>query len=347
VVQVGASLKKSLLAPLRAPGVAKALSSMSGTCASIFMLHRFSCPEEGVTGHEPAKVRTVLSHLRNEGYDLISLREMFRRLRDGEPLRRAIAFTIDDGYFDHGSIAGPIFAEFDCPVTIFAVSGFLDGMDWLWWDRAQFICEATSKTQLTVCVGGEQRVFKLDSMEARQSAALAISIWCQDASQANRSACLANLAKDAEVELPAKPPQRFAPISWNEARQLEKQGVVSFGPHTVTHPVLSSTTEEHARLEISESWKRISAELASPVPIFCYPHGRQRDFGTREMDEVHRIGLWGAVRGYPGRLRPDDYREAPAICAVPRFPFSDNLIDILQCVSGLETAKARLRGARN
>jgi len=328
------------------PGVAKALSNLSGTHASIFMLHRFSSPENGVVGHDPATVRAILAHLRKEGYDLISLQEIFRRLRDGEPLQRSVAFTIDDGYFDHGTIGGPIFAEFDCPVTIFAVTGFLDGKEWLWWDRTQFICEETSKSQLTVRVGDEQRSFQLDSLAARQSATLAINLWCQDASHAGRAACLAGLAKDAEVELPAKPPRRFGPVSWDEARQLEKQGV-SFAPHTVTHPVLSSTTDDHAKFEISESWNRVSAELASPVPIFCYPHGRQRDFGEREMEEVHRIGLWGAVRGYPGKLLPANYREPPAICAVPRFPFSDNLIDILQCVSGLENAKARLRGARN
>ena len=339
------SLKRTALAPLGVPGVAEALASLTGTCASIFMLHRFSSPEDGVEGHDPAKLREILSHLRRQGYDLISLEEMFRRLRDGEPLRRAVAFTIDDGYFDHGEVAGPIFQEFDCPATIFAVSGFLDGKTWLWWDQTQYICEKTAKTQLKVSVGNEQRVFQLDSMPSRRSVAVEINLWCQDASQTDRVECLANLAKHADVEMPAAPPRRFAPLSWDEARRLEPRGV-TFGPHTVTHPVLSSTSEEHAQFEISISWKRLRDELASPVPVFCYPHGRQRDFGEREMTEVHRLGLWGAVRGYPGKFRPEQLRKAPAICAVPRFPFSDNLTDVLQCVSGLEWVKARLRGAR-
>lgn len=340
-----ASLKKTVLTPLRVPGLARALSSLTGTCASIFMLHRFSSPGDEVDGHDPAKVRAVLSDLRKQGYHLISLQEMFRRLREGEALTRAIAFTIDDGYFDHASIAGPIFAEFDCPVTIFAVTGFLDGRTWLWWDEIQHICEKTSKRQLKVCVGDEQRLFELDSMPARLSAAREIALWCEDASHPNRVACLTNLSRDADVEVPAVPPRKFAPLSWDEARQLEKRGV-TFGPHTLTHPVLSSTSDEHAKFEIAASWERLCDELASPVPIFCYPHGRQRDFGTREMTEVHRLGLWGAVSGCPGRLRPDEFRKAPAICAVPRFPFSDNSIDILQCVSGLESIKARLRGVR-
>jgi peptidoglycan/xylan/chitin deacetylase (PgdA/CDA1 family) len=339
------SLKKTILAPLRIPGMAEALSSVLGTVASIFMMHRFSSPEDGVDGHNPAKVRAVLSHLRKQGYDLMPLQEMFRRLRSGEPLRRAIAFTIDDGYFDQASIAASIFAELDCPVTIFVTTGFLDGKNWLWWDQIQYACEKTAKRQLTVCLGREQRPLTLESMLARRRAAREINLWCQDVSNADRVATLTNLLGDAEVELPVVPPRRFAPLSWEEARQLEKRGV-TFGPHTVTHPILSSTSDEHAKFEISTSWNRVCDELASPVPIFCYPHGRIRDFGPRETTEVRHLGLWGGVQGVPGRFHPDDFREAPAICAVPRFPFSDNLTDVLQCVSGLERVKAWLRGAR-
>ena len=124
----------------------------------------------------------------------------------------------------------------------------------------------------------------------------------------------------------------------------EKRGV-TFGPHTITHPVLSSTGDEHARTEIVTSWKRVREELASPVPVFGYPHGRQRDFGPREMEIVRLAGLWGAVRGYPGKLCADQFRIAPAICCVPRYPIGRDLTDVLQCISGVEVLKAKLRGA--
>lgn len=334
------------MAPLRVPGVAEVLASASDTHASIFMLHRFSSPDDGVQGHDPATVRAILSYLRKKRYDLISLHELFRRLRENEPLRRAVAFTIDDGYFDHASVAGPIFAAMDCPVTIFAVTGFLDGKSWLWWDRIQYICERTSRETLKARVGNEERAYTLDSVPARLAAAHDINWWCQDALHPDREACIANLARDADVELPPKPPRQFAALSWDEARQLEKRGV-TFGPHTVTHPVLSSTGDEQARSEISSSWKRVCEEMAYPVPVFCYPAGRQRDFGPRELEAVQLAGLWGAVRGYPGKFRADELREPPAICCVPRYPFTDNLTDVLQCVSGFEDMKAWLRGARS
>lgn len=309
------------------------------------MLHRFSSPEDGVRGHDPATVRRILAHLRKHRYNLITLEKFFRCLRESEPMSRAIAFTIDDGYFDHASIGAPIFVEFDCPVTIFAVTGFVDGKNWLWWDQIQYICETTAKTQLVVRLGDEERSFALDSIQARLAAAHDISLWCQDASQSNRLACIAGMSQDGDVAIPATPPGRFAPLSWDEARRLEKRGV-TFGPHTVTHPVLSSTSDDHAELEISTSWKRLSEELASPVPVFCYPHGRLRDFGQRDMSCAQRLGLWGGVTGQLGRLHLAEFRNPPAIFSVPRFPLSDDLLDVLQCVSGLEVMKAQLRGAR-
>src|SRR5208283_22121 len=118
----------------------------------------------------------------------------------------------------------------------------------------------------------------------------------------------------------------------------EKHGV-TFGPHSVTHPVLSSIDDEHARSEIFTSWKRVREELASPVPVFCYPHGRQKDFGARDMELVRLAGLWGALRAYPGKLCVDQFREAPAICQVPRYPINRGLMDVVQCVSGFEVLK--------
>lgn len=338
------SIKRSLLVPLRVPGVAEALSGLTATHVSIFMLHRFSSPQEGVGGHDPATLRVVLSHLRKQRYGLLSVHEVFRRLREGEPMTRAVAFTIDDGYFDQASIGAPIFAEFDCPVTIFVTSGFLDGKTWMWWDQIQYICETTAMTQLRVHVGNEEGMFGLGSVRARLEAAHDISYLCQDASQSDRLSCIARMSQDAEVAIPAAPPQKFAPLSWHEARGLEKRGI-TFGPHTVTHPVLSSTSDDHAEFEITASWKRLCEELASPVPVFSYPHGRERDFGAREITTLQRQGLCGALAGHQGRLRPQEVRGAPAVYRVPRFPFSDDLLDVLQCVSGLEDIKARLRGA--
>lgn len=339
------TLKAVLLRPLELPGVAKLLSSLTDTHAAVFMCHRFSVPELGVVGHDASVLRHCLAHLRKQRYSFLPLEELFRKLRDGVPLKRAIAFTIDDGYFDHGQIAAPIFAEFDCPVTTFVTTGYLDGKSWFWWDKLTYVFERTRRTELLTRLGDRQIAYRLDSPEARSAGSKDLSLRCQDASEADRLACILETSRAAEVELPAKPPANFAPLSWDTARRLEKGGM-TFGPHTVTHPVLSTTSDEQAEFEITESWRRLSAEVAHPVPVFCYPSGRARDFGEREMGIVRRMGLLGAVSGQPGELHPADFQRSPTLpYRVPRFGYSDSLPHVLQCVSGLETMKSRLRGA--
>lgn len=340
----GCDLKRGFLKLLWVPGLTQALAALTDTRATIFMLHRFSVPELGVFGHEPAALRNILGHLRKERYNLISLRDLFRRVLSGEPLKRAVVFTIDDGYFDHALIAAPIFAEFDCPVTTFVTTGFLDGSTWFWWDKLTYIFERTKRTELRARLGKEEILYRLDSAAARQSASYSLGLRCQnDASETDRLACVLDLSREADVELPASPPARFAPLSWDEARDLETRGM-TFGPHTVTHPVLSSTSDEQAEFEIAESWNHLSAEVSRPVPVFCYPHGETRHFGEREMATVRRLGLWGAVSGTPGHVQPAVFREsATAAFRVPRFYFYDSLPHVLQCVSGLEMMKSRIR----
>ena len=339
------SWRRVLLAPLAAPGISGTLADLTETAATVFMLHRFAVPELSIQGHSPERVGAILATLRKRGFNPISLHELFRKLRDGEPLRRAVAFTIDDGYFDHASVGAPVFAKYDCPVTIFVVSGFLDGKIWLWWDQFNYVFAQTRRTELTARLAGREIRYTLDSPEARRRNGVALGLLCQDASQADRLACMADLLREADVELPAVPPPEVAPLTWEQARQLEKKGA-SFAPHTVTHPVLASTSDEESASEIAESWARLRAELQYPVPVFSYPHGRRRDYGEREMAQVERLGLLGGVAGHFDYFRPQLYREPPRICRVPRFGFQDDLGSVLQCVSGLESLKAKLRGYR-
>jgi peptidoglycan/xylan/chitin deacetylase (PgdA/CDA1 family) len=321
------------------------LAGLTATSATIFMLHRFSVPELSIEGHSPEKVGAILAALRKRGFKPISLHELFRKLRDGEPLRRAVAFTIDDGYFEHASVGAPVFVKYECPVTLFIASGFLDGKTWMWWDQFKYVFAQTRRTELTARLAGREIRYTLDSPQARLRHGIHLGFLCQDSSQADRLACMADLLREADVELPAAAPPEFAPLTWDEARRLEKMDV-TFAPHTVTHPVLSSTSDEESAWEIAESWARLCAELQRPVPVFSYPHGRRRDYGEREMAQVARLGLLGGVSGHFDDFRPERYRKPPNICRVPRFGFQDDLCSVLQCVSGLETLKAKLRGYR-
>jgi peptidoglycan/xylan/chitin deacetylase (PgdA/CDA1 family) len=79
---------------------------------------------------------------------------------------------------------------------------------------------------------------------------------------------------------------------WDELRAEERAGLVHFEPHTMTHPVLTTVSREHARSEIAESKQAVEEELGRPARIFCYPGGY---YSPREVDLVRECGYRAAV----------------------------------------------------
>lgn len=312
------------------------------------MLHRFPDPELGnKAAHDVGALRNILSYLRRNNFELLGLSAMFERAAKGDPLSGAIAFTIDDGYRDHASIGAPLFAEFDCPVTTFVTSGFLDGTIWFWWDKIDYAFAKTKRTSLTVSLseGAPPLTLQWAKESERDAARDVFTIACKAIPEEKKQAAIASLAGAAEVEIPVRAPGEFSPMSWSDARRCEAAGM-TFGPHTVTHPILARVSDAQSQFEIEESWRRLGSEVAHPVPVFCYPNGQPSDFGEREMRTLTDLGLQGAVVGSAGYATGAEIRAASQRFCVRRFAMSDERTDVIQYVTGLERAKERLRRAR-
>ena len=314
------------------------------SAASIFMMHRIKNPEAGVNGHTPEFLRMTLSYLRREGYNLVSLGEIFRRLQNSEPLLpKSVVFTMDDGFLDQATVAAPIFQEFDCPVTIFLITGLLDGQLLPWDARVSSIFVRTKRTNLELQLGAMKLRYDISTPASRLSAAKDYRMRAKLVTEDELLSALDQLAVVADVEVPNVPFAPYLPMTWDMARQLEKNGV-SFAPHTVSHGILSRMTPERARYEISESWRRLREELSNPLPLFAYPTGRRIDFGIREIKILQEQGFQGAVTAEPGHadfsLQNDD---RTALYQINRYSMPDNLGDVMQYCSWLEQAKETLR----
>lgn len=312
------------------------------------MLHRFADPAfPARAGHDVQRIRAGLDYLRKRRFELVSLTTLFERAERRAPLNGAIAFTIDDGYLDHAVIGGRVFAEFDCPVTTFVTTGFLDGAIWFWWDKIEFVFQSTAKKQLTVPFGGSGSMTLAWSTSAERDAAQrAFTLACKDVREDDKHVAIQALARAAEIEIPDRPPAAYAPMSWSDARRCEASGM-TFGPHTVTHPILARASDSQSRTEIETSWRRLSSEVAAPVPVFCYPNGDPvRDIGSREFETIDALGLKGGVVGAPGYASGDDIRDGRNRFVTPRFPMPESRGQLVQWVSGLDRLKDQWRQRR-
>jgi peptidoglycan/xylan/chitin deacetylase (PgdA/CDA1 family) len=314
---------------------------------TIFMLHRFQDQERGIRGHSPEFVRNALSFLRRERYRIVSVKEIFDSLSNGERIpSRTVAFTMDDGYEDQVSVGLPIFAEFDCPVTCFVITGFLDGLLWPWDARIDYVTQRTKKNVLAAVIDGRQLEYPVRNDEQRVQAKRHLTEYLKRKAIDEIDDAISGLAEAAEVDVPGSPPAGYSSLTWDNARQASCRGF-SFGPHTVSHAPLSRLCTQRAAQEISQSRARVAQEIGESVEVFCYPIGKQEDFGDRETMILDRERFAGAVTAVGGCVSGRACREsADARFRVPRFGFPVNHINLVQYVSWIERAKQKLLGQR-
>lgn len=253
----------------------------------ILMYHRFS---------KTADLENQCRHIR-ENYSPVSLAQVTSWLRSGDPLpMNAIAITVDDGYRDFGEVAYPVFAAWQIPVTVYLVTDFLDGKLWLWVDQVKFAFLHSPLRRFRMELSDRNALeFSLETREQRLSAARETCEALKLRPNAARLSAVACLPEWLKIGIPPAPPAGDAPLAWDDARRMA-DGIVTFGAHTRTHPVLSRiAAEDELRLEIEGSKLRMEEMLGRPADHFCYPNGGPGDITTACVDVVRRAGFQTAV----------------------------------------------------
>ena len=300
-------------------------------------------PDIGVEGHDPNILARHLEYLRRRSYSLIGLSELLKRLDEGILLdHNALVFTVDDGYADFAQVAAPIFAKYDCPVTVFLVTDFVAGRMWNWFDRVAWAFVHTPRHDLSVDATAGKISTRWRTTLERQRVSDQIVTRFKAIPDSAKEQLLAALVSALEVDLPDRAPAEYEAMDWDSVRKCASMGV-TFGPHTISHPVLSRVDDSRAAREILGSWQEVRSNTEAAVPVFCYPNGGPNDFSNRDKALVAQAGMKAAVSGMGGCVMLDRaMNDATDRFSLPRFPYSDNKARFVQVASGLEAMKARL-----
>lgn len=334
-------MKNKILKLLTREPLVDVFRPFQGDATTIFMLHRFADSEYGNPGHSIEALRANLSFLRRHRFRLVGLPELVGELEEGgRGCGPAVAFTVDDGYGDFARVAAPVFAEFDCPVTVFVTTGFVDGGFWMWWDKVIWALIESRRQSVQLVVDRNCYRYSLESRIARWRASSDLIERIKWLPDVLLQSTIDHLLESAEVELPRELPCMFLPMTWSDVSRCAEQGV-TFGPHTVTHPILSRVDDSRSATEIEGSWQRLRTTTSAAIPVFCFPNGDYPSFTERERRIVRSIGMRACVlaeqhftTSAQATLRP-----AHAIAELPRFAYPDDPAQFRQIVIGLERLK--------
>ncbi len=243
--------------------------------AVIINYHRFFRDLDGVIDIEPTVTHLVsdfekeLKFLKRY-FDVVSLDEVAAALRAGEAFTRStVAITIDDGFRDNFELAFPLLKKYDIPATIFLTAGLIGTNKRIWVDQlADMIFAGSGSFQ-------EKRLTYYAALKR-----------------------LKDMPLDERDRYLKQAEERVAPESGKEAVMLDWQQVremagarISFGAHTLTHPILTHMPLEDAKKEILESKKTIEQEAGVKVRHFAYPNGRPKDFNEKLREYCKETGF--------------------------------------------------------
>jgi peptidoglycan/xylan/chitin deacetylase (PgdA/CDA1 family) len=200
---------------------------------------------------------------------------------------------------DAYEVAFPVLKRVGAPATLFAVTGFLDGQCWLWTDQVRYLFTGTRRTRAATTLDGEVLPLALEDPAARVETMRRVAARLKRMPEERRARAVDDLAAALDVVVPVRPPAEYAPISWDQARELERHGV-ALEAHTVTHPILTQVSSDRLRHELTHAKIRLEAELGRTVSVFCYPNG---DCNAAVRDAVGRAGYTCAVLS-TGGLNP-------------------------------------------
>lgn len=317
--------------------------------ATIFMLHRFADPQYGNDGHSVQNLRANLAFLRRNRFRLIRLSQLLDELDgDGFAATPAVAFTVDDGYGDFLRVAAPVFAEFDCPVTVFLTTAFVDGGFWMWWDKILWAFRETTRTSIDMQVDKRHCRYGLEDAAARSRGAADLIEKLKRVAEPVMQSAVEELLRVAEVELPREVPDMCLPMTWDDVRQCARQGV-TFGPHTVTHPILSQVDDHRALAELEGSWQRLRDATSAAIPVFCFPNGDYASFTDRERQNAQAMGMRACVLAQQDFVTsrcalPD---ASSSITELPRFAYTGDSAQFRQIIGGVGRVKKMLGSALN
>ena len=224
-------------------------------------------------------------------FNIISLEEAVKRLTKRDVPDNTIVVTFDDGYRDNYVNAFPILRKLSIPATIFLAVDAIGSRRVLWHDR---VFSAFRETRVSVLTGfaNSSSEYPLNTVAERLLAQQKVLHFIRSLDEEARLSAINALIEKLEVTDRKEVPELM--LSWEEVKAMHYNGI-SFGSHTVTHPILSRLSLERNREEIEKSKSTIEQRLGVRVTTFAYPNGKPNDFAETTKKLLRAAGYICAV----------------------------------------------------
>ncbi len=192
--------------------------------------------------------------------------------------------TFDDGYKNNYEKAYPILKKHNAPAIIYLSYGHIQNDLMFWYERLSSGIRQTCKKRVNLTDIGSEN-FTLSTPADKDFAVIKLNQWLKLFSLEKRMRLIDTILDRLEV---AETKLELSPmLSWEMIKEMQGNQI-TFGSHTITHPILSREDPEIIEKEIVESRQLIEDKIGKPVTGFAYPNGTVQDYNELALRYVRK-----------------------------------------------------------
>jgi peptidoglycan/xylan/chitin deacetylase (PgdA/CDA1 family) len=207
-----------------------------------------------------------------KNYKIISLDEIVKRVKNKRSLHRCVSITFDDGFRDNYEKAYPILRKYNASATIFLTTGYIDSGTAPWFIKLRYIFMQTAKTHFNLSRNGTNISLPMRTRKEKFAASDKVMAYLKDCPDHDRRPLLDMLCEELGVSTFGL---NDLMLTWDQIKEMAEHKI-SFGAHTISHPILRQISMEKAESEILQSKETIEAKIEKPVTSFAYPFGKKK-----------------------------------------------------------------------
>lgn len=193
----------------------------------------------------------------------------------------SILITFDDGFEDNFKNAFPILKRYNVPATIFISTGYISSNNTFWFDElAYFILNVEDEALVKVL----KYNFKGDVKgETRREILEEVMEYVKLISNNSRLKLISDLYAENQFTYKKEHKMICNTLTWEQVREMDLS-LISFGSHTVNHPILSQLDDKNLGEELSISKQCIEEKLQHSIDCIAYPVGTHFAFDKKVID---------------------------------------------------------------
>lgn len=227
-----------------------------------------------------------------DNYNIISLDALKRAMDFGKIPKKSIVITFDDGYADNYLNAKPVLEKLQIPSTIFVTTDHIGSMREFWWDELERIFLLNDiPEKLSLKIMNKEYSWKITDKNSKMSVYYDMHKLLKPLPAQERYKIIDYLIEWAGVLVQCR--THYSGMSAEQIKDIEKNGMITIGAHTVSHCMLAALAPEQQEREILDSKILLEKNLDHKIRHFSYPFGG--DFEDTTVKIVKDAGFNTAV----------------------------------------------------